>query len=607
MPDERRHGGENGGPAHDTGASRPVRDVADATAPGLDPTLLETPEHRTQEHPTDERETQLTPTGLGAASEPLVFALHGATDGQRFELRTGSMLVLGRALNSDLPVVHPTISRRHAELIGGDDGIEIRDLGSSNGTFVNGARIAQASARDGDTVSFGTVAFVVRAITRQAREAVRASTPRQVGGYTVRHERRLEALDPLDALAAARPAGGDATMAVRGQLPAPPVGRMALKLSLLLEVSKALSGTLDLNLLLQRIVDFAFQLLEVDRASLLVQEGDTLVPRVSREARRAGDATPAGPVPRSIAERAVEERVAILTDDAPSDARFTGQSVVVQQVQSAMCVPLLGHEATVLGVLYVDNRSITHLFDEADLDFLVAFAGLAAVAIENTRFAERLQREAVVRSSFERYFTPQLAARIAADPHAVRLGGERRRVAVLFADIRGFTARAESLPPEEVAALLNEYFTAMVECVFHHGGTLDKFIGDALMAQWGAPIARRDDADAAFQAALDMQASLDELNEEWVARGWPPLGMGVGISVGEAFAGNIGSERRLEYTVIGDTVNVASRLCGHAEAGEILLTEAARSALSEPRAFDPGEPLTLKGKREPVPVYRARR
>ncbi len=546
-------------------------------------------------------------TEADSALESLVFALHGATDGQRFELRSGAVLGLGRALNSDLPVVHPTISRRHAELLAKDTEIAIQDLGSSNGTFVNGARIDHGTARDGDTLTFGTVAFVVRAVTRTAREAVLLATPRQVGGHTVRHERRLDAPAPLDSLAAGRRAGAESTLELRDHMPRPPVGRMALKLSLLLEVSKALSGTLDLNLLLQRIVDFAFQLLEVDRASLLVQEGDELVPRVSREARRPDDAAPMGPVPRSIAERAVHERVAILTDDAPSDARFTGQSVVLQKVQSAMCVPLLGHEAAVLGVLYVDNRSITHLFDEGDLDFLVAFAGLAAVAIENTRFAERLQQEAVVRSSFERYFTPQLAARIAADPHAVRLGGERRRVAVLFADIRGFTTRAESLPPEEVAALLNEYFTAMVECVFHHGGTLDKFIGDALMAQWGAPIARPDDADAAFHAAMDMQASLDELNAEWAARGRQPLGMGIGISVGEAFAGNIGSERRLEYTVIGDTVNVASRLCGCASVGEILLTDAARSALTDQASFEPGEPLMLKGKREPVPVFRARR
>src|SRR5690606_12875340 len=106
---------------------------------------------------------------------------------------------------------------------------------------------------------------------------------------------------------------------------------------------------------------------------------------------------------------------------------------------------------------------------------------------------------------------------------------------------RGFTPRAESLPPEEVAALLNEYFTRMVECVFAHGGTLDKFIGDALMAQWGAPIGRPDDARSAVQAALDMLASLDEMNTLWAAAGREPLAIGIGINVGDAFAGHIGS------------------------------------------------------------------
>jgi adenylate cyclase len=175
---------------------------------------------------------------------------------------------------------------------------------------------------------------------------------------------------------------------------------------------------------------------------------------------------------------------------------------------------------------------------------------------------------------------------------------------VLFSDIRGFTALAETMNPDDMASLLTEYFTEMVECVFRNGGTLDKFIGDAVMAQWGAPIAAEDDADRAMRASIEMLEALERLNQEWRAKGRPELQIGIGLNFGEAFAGNIGSERRLEFTVIGDTVNTASRLCSAADGGEILLSDEFRRALSTlPPALREVPPVELKGKSQPVPVY----
>jgi len=177
---------------------------------------------------------------------------------------------------------------------------------------------------------------------------------------------------------------------------------------------------------------------------------------------------------------------------------------------------------------------------------------------------------------------PELAAEIAAQEGEIRLGGTKRQAVVLFADIRGFTTLSEALSPDEIASLLNEYFTEMVEIVFEYGGTLDKFMGDAMMAIWGAPLHRPDDPDRAARAAVAMQRELRLRNEEWGRQGRRPLTVGIGLQAGEVFAGNIGSDRRLEYTVIGDAVNTAAHLCSEAGPGEILLGETLYQTLVAP-------------------------
>jgi adenylate cyclase len=378
--------------------------------------------------------------------------------------------------------------------------------------------------------------------------------------------------------------------------------KLRQKLAMLLEVSKGLSKAMDVDSLLDKIAQYAFQVLEVERtAILLLDEHRELAPKISRD-KRGGDAPRA--VPQSIARTALDERVAIRSDEAGEDSRFGGQSILMQQVRSAMCAPLMASEERPLGVLYVDSSSLTKRFTDDDLEFLIAFAGIAAIAIENSQFSERIRREAVVRSNFERFFTPHLAARIANAPDAVKLGGDKRMVAVLFSDIRGFTALAETMNPDEMARHLTEYFTGMVECVFEHGGTLDKFIGDSVMAQWGAPLGEVDDPDRALASAIAMMRTLDELNAQWKAEARPLLSMGIGINFGEAFAGNIGSERRLEYTVIGDTVNTASRLCSSARPGEILVSESLKDALHSTPEMNQTAPLKLKNKKQPVTVFR---
>jgi len=527
---------------------------------------------------------------------------------QSIDLQLGRTVVVGRAVTSDIPIYDPTISRRHAEVSLTDTGVLVKDLGSSNGTFLNGAKIAEAEAGANDVVTFGKVAFRVKEVTAPApRPKVvpapaeftnpRAATP---GGTIVR---QLPVSGGVPAIVMDQPQGSS-HLKVKAQTQEE---RREKKLSLLLEVSKELSKQQELDRLLDKVVDFTFQIMNVDRVSILLLDGKSneLVPRISKS--RTGDASAAKHVPQSIARKAVEERVAILSDNAAADERFKGKSILIQSVRSAMCTPLMGSDQKVLGILYVDNLTATHSFADEDLEFLIAFGGLTAVAIENSQLSERIRREALVRSNFERYFSPNIASVIAEQQDAGKLPSQKQPVVIFFSDIRGFTPMSENMSPDDIATLLTEYFTEMVEIVFEHSGTLDKFMGDAIMALWGAPIVHADDADRAMQCALDQLAILEKMNVKWKEQGRPPVAIGIGINYGEVFAGNIGSDRRLEYTVIGDAVNTASRLCSSAGPNEILISEPFYKELKKPPKVEALEPIQVKGRAKKVPVYRVKR
>ena len=504
------------------------------------------------------------------------YRLVSTTDDQRFDLPPGRTILVGRGVGTDLTVHDPTISRRHAELIAGPDGVVVNDLGSSNGTHVNGRRLTTARLAPGDAVSFGKVSYQLELVPALPVSPAAASG----AGETIVRQ-----------LAAGGAAAGDG--AVR-------------KLSLLLAVAQKLSGEFDLDRLLDTIADVSFEVMRVDRVSILLRSdgSDELVPRVSRT--RLADVELPEQIPRSIARKALDEQLAVLTQNAASDPRFKGQSIKMQNVRSAMCSPLMASADEAVGVLYVDNLTAENAFSDEDLQFLVAFSGLAAVAIQNSRYAEQARREALVRSNFERYFAPNVAAEIVRQNTAIRPGGERRAITVLFADIRGFSTIAERMAPDAIAHLLTEYFSEMVDVIFEHGGTLDKFIGDALMALWGTPLARESEPRRALDAAVAMQHAVRALNTRWAAAGRPAIGIGIGINRGEVFVGNIGSLRRLEYTAIGDAVNVAQRLSATAAAGEILVSDAFLATVGQDAPVDRLGGAELRGKSRAVEVFRVR-
>jgi class 3 adenylate cyclase len=228
---------------------------------------------------------------------------------------------------------------------------------------------------------------------------------------------------------------------------------------------------------------------------------------------------------------------------------------------------------------------------------------LGVLTASFNRMVRSLREKEMIKRAFTRYVAREVVEEVLKDPEHLMLSGERREATVVFCDIRGFTTLSERLTPEQVVSLLNEFYTTAIETTFKYDGTLDKFLGDAVMCVFGAPIAHPDHTARAVKTAVDMRTALAELSKRRSIRGLDPFEVGIGVALGEVVAGTVGTEERMEYTVIGDSVNVAARLQDHAKAGSILLSRRTYEAVHDLVEARSRGPLKVKGKEEQVEVY----
>lgn len=376
-------------------------------------------------------------------------------------------------------------------------------------------------------------------------------------------------------------------------------------LETLLEVSQALNQEHELSKLLERIMDYAIPTLNAKRGFLMLRNEGTGALEVSVARGMGGDLEQgeARLFSTGVASRVAVEGAPFFTANSKGDTRTAGfASVMRSDARAILCVPVNYKERN-LGTLYVDNQAGAPGFTQDLVRLAQSFAGAAAGALENARLYQNIEEETRKRSSLSRYLSPAIVEDILKQESDLALGGSTVECSVLFSDVVGFTPFSEALRPEELVELLNEYFTLMAEMIFKNYGTLDKFIGDATMAVFGAPVYEPDHAAWAVKAGLDMIAAADGLMEKWKAEGKPTFKMRVGVNSGPVVAGNLGSPQRMDYTVIGDAVNLANRMESAAKHNSVAVSAATWERIKDYAQGEALGPVKVKGKSEEVPVY----
>jgi adenylate cyclase len=514
---------------------------------------------------------------------------------------TAEGVELGRSPDCDIVIKDFGVSRKHAKVIADGDRCRLIDLKSKNGTHVNGVPVLEAFLNDGDQIMLGK--FLLR-FQRTLEEVVELDEekpmPEAEAGTVIRSVGDLQKLLDSEKL------GGEGTdtappSPVRVEVASPEIENTNRILRSLSELAKTLITTApdQPDEVSERVMEAVFEYIPADRGFLMLyDESGNLKPKVVKHRRDGGEGKIS--ISKTIADRVVQDRVSILTSDAQVDPRFaTGESIRFHGIRSAMCAPLWKGDE-VIGIIHVDSPIQTNTFKVADLDLLSALANYAAVAIERANMNKRVQDEKLKRGRFEKYFSPSVVTRILSEGEKDEV--QELEASIVFADIVGFTPMAEKLgDPRAVAEILNECFSRMVDAIMEHDGTLDKFIGDCIMAVFGAPYPQKDHAVRAIQVTLEMRRRLEELNRE---SGSVPIQMRMGINSGRVVAGPIGSVKRKEFTVLGDTVNIASRIESMvAEAGQVVVGERTWELAGNCFEFRDLGTVALKGKEKRVRLF----
>ena len=521
---------------------------------------------------------------------------------------------IGRGKSNDVVLADSTVSRNHAKITRSKKNYFITDLGSYNGTKLNDMPVQNTILEDKDQIKIGHNKLTF------SKEDENSPT---VSDSVILIPEEEEKDDQKIVKSSVQAEGHDSkNLLLKQHKPSTiksetndsfirqgitDLERSNKVLFVLYEISKQLNSITDFSELLHKIMDLIFMIIDADYGFLILtgkEDKEELIPVVVKYKNESMKKDEKLTASTSIINRVIQDKVSLLTSNAMQDSRFEhAQSLFLQQIRSAMCVPLWKKDK-IIGVIQLWSIRIDNHFNQDDLQLLQTISSQMAMIIEQASLNEQIREEENLRRRLERFHSPQVIDMI------IRSGQETKddimeprdlTATILFADIIGFTPLSEKMPPREINMFLNQFFSRMTDIIFEYDGTLDKYIGDAIMAVFGAPMEKEGDAERAILAALKMREELKKLMETT-----PPerqFNIRLGINTGRVVAGNIGSSKRMDYTVIGDAVNVASRLESIGGPDKILIGEATYKAVKGKFKIKKVGAKRVKGKTSDVMVY----
>ncbi|HEY2773684.1 MAG TPA: adenylate/guanylate cyclase domain-containing protein [Candidatus Binatia bacterium] len=469
-------------------------------------------------------------------------------------------MTAGRSEQCSLVVPDINASRQHCEFLFDGTKVTLADRKSANGTYLNESRIERATIlQDGDEVRIGQtrLQFHVRRLLDDTEDDGRATSFSLHDGAPGDPASRVDQTSSvLVSDLAKKPLDGQA---------------LAARLDAMIKVSKALVNIRDFDMIARGILDALFEVLpQADRGFLMLgSDVERLLPQAVK-CRKVADEQLS--ISRSICGFAMQQRRAVLFNDICGGGELQfGASVYALNIRAAMVVPLIVDDE-ILGVLQLDTPLQRAAFTPSDLELAAAVTQQAAIALNNAALLRKVEKETASRLSLLRFLPTAIVEQAVAGNLDLELGGRTCDCTILFSDIVGFTSISESLAPQVVVTMMNDYFSRMVPCIETMGGGIDKFMGDAILAVWGVPLTTADTSIRAAAAALTMHNASIGLEHSHLPADAPRLEMGIGINCGTVVAGNIGADHRVSYTVVGDAVNTAQRLEAAAGRGQVLVS-----------------------------------